>query len=134
MSTDTGMHLRVVTANAVVVDDPADKVSIEAIDGWFTLLPRHIDFVAALVPGLLAYEHEGRERFVAVDGGTLVKRGQSVRVAAPEAIPGDDVLGLQRALRASFQESSETERAARAAIAHLETDAVRRLMELEHHD
>lgn len=129
----TAMQLRVVTANAVVVDDVADEVSVEALDGWFTLLPRHVDLVAALVPGLLAYVHEGRERFVAVGGGTIVKRGRVVRVAAPEAIPGDDVLGLQRALRASFRESSETERRARTAIARLETDAVRRLMELEDH-
>jgi F-type H+-transporting ATPase subunit epsilon len=134
MSADDAMQLRVVTANAVVVDGEADKVSIEAIDGWRTLLPRHVDFVAALVPGLLAYELDGVERFVAVDGGTLVKRGRSVRVAAPEAIPGDDVLALHRALRASFEEWSDTEHRARVAIAHLETDAVRRLMELEHHD
>ncbi len=57
-----------------------------------------------------------------------------MRVATPEAIPGEDVLGLQRALRASFRESSESEQRARTAIAHLETDAIRRLMELEHHD
>lgn len=134
MSTDAAMELRVVTANAVVVDDHADKVSIEALDGWRTLLPRHVDFVTVLVPGLLAYELDGRERFVAVDGGTLVKRGRTVRVAAPEAIPGEDVLGLQRALRAAFRESTESEQRARTAIAHLETDAIRRLMELEHDD
>jgi F-type H+-transporting ATPase subunit epsilon len=133
MSTNMSMRLQVVTPGAVVIDVAAEKVSTEAMNGAFTLLPRHVDFVAALVPGLLSYVADEVERLVAVDGGILVKRGRSVRVATAAAIPGDDVLGLQRALRATFQESTESERRARTAIAHLETDAVRRLLELEDH-
>ena len=117
-----------------MVDAPADKVSTEAVDGSFTLLPRHIDMVAALVPGLLTYVLDGVERLVAIDGGILVKRDRSVRVATGEAIPGDDAADLQRALSASMEDSRDAERRTRAAIAHLETDAIRRLMELEDHD
>jgi len=134
MSTTAAMRLQVVTPGAVVIDEPADKVSTEAVNGAFTLLPRHIDFVAALVPGLLTYVNGDVEQLVAVDGGILVKRGRSVRVATAAAIPGEDVLDLQRALRATFEGFGETERRARVAIAHLETDAVRRLLELEDHD
>ena len=124
------MHLLVVTPGRVVVDASADKVSTEAIDGSFTLLPRHIDVAAALVPGLLTYVLDGVERLVAIDGGILVKR---VRVATGEAIPGEDAADLQRVLNASLEDSSDAERRTRAAIAHLETDAIRRLMELEDH-
>lgn len=130
----TTMHLQVVTPAAIVVDDRADKVSTEAVDGAFTLLPRHVDFVAPLVPGLLAYVRDGVERLVAIDGGVLVKRGASVHVATAEAVPGDDLVGLQRALRRSAEQAGEGERRARSAIAHLETDAIRRLLELEDHD
>ena len=133
MSAGASMRLQVVTPGAVVIDVTATKVSTEAMNGAFTLLPRHVDFVAALVPGLLSYVADDVERLVAVDGGILVKRGPWVRIATAAAIPGDDVLGLQHALRTSFQESTESERRARAAIAHLETDAVRRLLELEDH-
>jgi F-type H+-transporting ATPase subunit epsilon len=133
MTSASSMRLQVVTPDAIVVDTPTTKVSTEAVDGSFTLLPRHVDVVAALVPGLLAYVVDDAERLVAVDRGILVKRGRSVRVATTAAIPGDDVIGLQRALRASYRESTESERRARTAIAHLETDAVRRLMELEDH-
>lgn len=128
------MHLHVVTPGSVVVDASADKVSTEAVNGSFTLLPRHIDMVTALVPGLLTYVLDGVERLVAIDGGVLVKRDRSVRVATGEAIPGDDAADLQRVLSASLEDSREAERRTRAAIAHLETDAIRRLMELEDHD
>jgi F0F1-type ATP synthase epsilon subunit len=45
--------------------------------------------VTALVPGLLTYVLDGVERLVAIDGGILVKRDRSVRVATGEAIPGE---------------------------------------------
>lgn len=128
------MRLHVVTPASVVVDTSADKVSTEAANGAFTLLPRHVDFVAALVPGLLAYVVDDVERLVAIDGGILVKHDRTVHVATGEAIPGDDATDLQRALSSGLDERSEGERRTRAAIAHLETDAIRRLMELEDHD
>jgi F-type H+-transporting ATPase subunit epsilon len=128
------MRLHVVTPASVVIDASADKVSTEAVDGAFTLLPRHVDFVAALVQGLLTYVLDDVERLVAIDGGILVKHDRTVHVATGEAIRGDDAADLQRSLSTSLDASSEAERRTRSAIAHLETDAIRRLMELEDHD
>jgi F-type H+-transporting ATPase subunit epsilon len=110
------MRLRVVTPDAIIVDEEVSKVGAEAADGAFTLLPRHVDFAD--------------ECLLAIDGGVLVKRRFSVRVATPEAISGDSVVALQRALRSSFEELGERERQSRSALAHLETDAVRRLIEM----
>lgn len=124
------MRLRVVTPDAIVVDEDVVKVAAEAADGAFTLLPRHVDFVATLVPGLLSYVGDDDERLLAIDGGVLVKRRFSVRVATPGAISGDGVVALQRALRSSFEQLGERERQSRSALAHLETDAVRRLIEM----
>lgn len=126
----TTMRLLVVTPGEVVVDQKVDKINAEAVDGAFALLPRHVDFVATLVPGLLSFVADDDERLLAIDGGVLVKQRFTVRVATPEAIRGDSVLALQRALRASFEELGERERQSRSALAHLETDAVRRLIEM----
>jgi F-type H+-transporting ATPase subunit epsilon len=128
------IHLEVLTPARVVVDDRASTVSAEARNGSFTLLPRHIDFTASLVPGLLTYTVGEQEHLLAVDAGILVKRGPSVRVATGGAVEGDSVLSLQRQLRASFKDTTESEQQTRAALAHLETDAFRRLLELEDHD
>lgn len=54
----------------------------EAENGSFGLLPRHIDVVTALVPGILAYvDGNGRQHLVGIDEGILVKCGDEVRVA-----------------------------------------------------
>ncbi len=134
-TSDQTMELRVLTPGSVVVEATAVKISAEAVNGAFTLLPRHVDLATALAPGLVAYvDVVDGERLLAVNGGILVKRGRSVRVATPDAVPGESVTDLQRALRASFEEQGESERRSRTALAHLETDAIRRLIEMELHD
>ena len=61
-------------------------------NGSFCLEPRDIDFVSALVPGLLMYIAEtGQEVIVAIDEGTLVKCGDDVFVSTYNAFRGDDL-------------------------------------------
>ena len=80
------MRLKLLIPTRVVVDEEVAKVVADGEHGSFCLLPEHVDFLAALVPGLLAFEDEaGQERFVAVDEGVLVKRGDEVLVSTRQA-------------------------------------------------
>lgn len=125
------MRLEVITPMAVCVDRPVRRIVAEGPDGRFGLLPGHIDFVSALVPGILLYETEdGAERFVAVNSGTLVKCGEEVRVAVRGAVDGDDLGALRDRVEAEFRQHDEEERDARAALARLEAGMVRRFRDL----
>jgi F-type H+-transporting ATPase subunit epsilon len=116
---------------AVCVDRPVRRIVAEAPDGFFGMLPRHVDVVAELVPGILLYETaDGAERFVAVNAGTLVKCGDDVRVAVRGAIDGDDLTALRARVEADFRGRDEAERDARAALARLEAGMVRRFRDL----
>ena len=126
------MHLKVLLPTQVLVDEPVAKVTAEAEDGGFCLLPRHVDFAAALVPGLLAFEPTaGGEQFLAIDEGTLVKCGEEVLVSTRRAVRGADLGELQRMVDEQFSVLDEREKAARTASAKLEADLVRRFMELK---
>jgi F-type H+-transporting ATPase subunit epsilon len=104
----------------------------EAPDGYFGMLPHHIDFVTELVPGILVYEtDDGKEHFVAVNSGTLVKCAGVVRVAVRAAIAGEDLAELRRRVETEFRRQDEDERQARSALARLEASMVRRFQELE---
>ena len=46
------MSLKIVLPTRVLLDVKIRKIVAEAVDGAFGVLPRHIDFVAALRPGL----------------------------------------------------------------------------------
>ena len=122
------MLVRIILPSGTLLEQPAAKVVAEARNGSFCLLPRHVDFVAALVPGILAItSREGEETFVAVDEGILVKRDQEVLVSIPNAVQG--ALGeLRQAVREQFQQRGEQEQKARLALDHLEASLVRRIV------
>lgn len=126
------MQLKLQTPTQVLLDVPAVKVVAEAQNGLFCLLPRHVDFVAALVPGILYYTTAaGEERLVAVDEGALVKCGAEVLVSTTNAVLGTDLTALQAMVAETFLELDDDERRARSALARLELGALRRLLELE---
>jgi len=126
------MRLRVLLPGEVLVDERVTRVVAEAQNGFFCLLPRHVDFVAALVPGLLSFTCEdGSEKLAAVDQGILVKCAGDVMVSAYGGLRGDDAVALESALAQMAEELSEEERSARTGLARLEAGTLRRLLELE---
>ncbi|GBC61489.1 ATP synthase F0F1 subunit epsilon [Desulfonema ishimotonii] len=123
------MKLIVYLPSALFLDETVVSVVAEGVAGHFCLRPRHIDFVTALVPGILAFRMpDGAERFAAVNGGILVKQGDAVRISTRYAVSGP--LGqLRQAVEGMLTDADERERSARAAVARLEAGFIRRFME-----
>ncbi|MGK7874100.1 MAG: F0F1 ATP synthase subunit epsilon [Xenococcaceae cyanobacterium] len=125
------MRLKVLLPNEVLVDQPVTKVIAEAENGSFCLLPHHIDFVAALVPGILSFEFEGgQEAFLAVDEGTLVKCGTQLLVSTRNAVRGADLETLKETVEQQFRVLDEREKLTRSALAKFEASIMRRFKEL----
>ena len=126
------MRLKVLLPTEILLDDEVSKVCAEAENGAFCLLPRHIDFATALVPGILFFLFpDGREEFLAVDEGILVKRGPEVLVSTRNAVVGPDLGTLRQTVDEQFRTLTEHEKITRSAFARLEADLVRRFVELE---
>ncbi|MCW8827433.1 MAG: F0F1 ATP synthase subunit epsilon [Gammaproteobacteria bacterium] len=126
------LHLQLLLPTEVLVDREVVKVIAEAENGEFCLLPRHIDFVAALVPGVLSfYISEEEERFAAIDEGILVKSGRDVLISTPNGVLGTDLAKLQSLVEDHFLELDEHERKVRSALARLEAGTVRGFWELQ---
>jgi F-type H+-transporting ATPase subunit epsilon len=122
------LRLRVFLPTETLVDAQVVKVVAEAEDGAFCILPRHADWVAALVPGILVYRTAGgEERLCALDTGTLVKVGDDVRIACFNAIPGADLERLRQTVQETFEDLAEHEREARSALSRLEAGTLREL-------
>lgn len=126
------IRLKVFLPTEVLLDEEVTKVVADQENGAFGLLPRHVDFVAALVPGVVAYvDMDGIEHFVGTDHGTLVKQGQEVLVSTRSAVLGDDLDRLRSIVAERFLELDDRERSARSALARLEAGVVRRFIELQ---
>jgi F-type H+-transporting ATPase subunit epsilon len=125
------MKLKVLLPSEILIDQEVTKVIAEAENGSFCLLPRHIDFVAALPPGILIFESaEGHEEFIAVDEGTLVKVGREVLVSTRNAVRSSELGTLKQIVEQEFRVLDDREKMAHSASAKLEADLVRRFIEL----
>jgi len=125
------MRLKVLLPTRVLLDEQVKKVVAEATNGSFGMLPRHIDFVAPLAPGLLSFvDAAGEEQFVAVDQGMLVKHGTEVLVSTRQAVTGADLGKLRETISEQFHQLEDREKLTRTALARLESQIVRRFMEL----
>lgn len=106
------------------------RIVAQTLQGSIGLLPRRLDCVAALVPGILVYESaDGVEHYVAVDEGVMVKTGAQVRVSVRRAIAGADLRSLRQAVEQEFLVLDEQDQMVRSAMARLETGFMRQFME-----
>jgi len=125
------MKLKVLLPTEVLIEEEVAQVTAEGKDGFFCLKPRHVDFVSALVPGLLSYiTVPGEEVFMAVGEGVLVKYGTDVLVSTAQAATGPDLGTLKDTVEKSFRLLDDRERSSRTAIAKLEANFVRKFLEL----
>ena len=127
------MRLKILLPAEVFLTEEVVKIIAEAENGFFCLLPRHIDFTAALVPGVFSFTSGNEETFLAIDGGTLIKRGDEVLVSTRNAVRGPELGTLKAVVIKQFEEIDEREKKARSAAAKLEVDLLRRFMELKEH-
>jgi len=104
------------------------RIVAETREGSFGLLPRRLDCVVALAPGILIYETEAEgEVYVAVDEGVLIKTAPGVLVSVRNAIAGTDLGQLREAVEREFLHLDEREQSVRSVLAKMESGLIRRM-------
>lgn len=149
MNATNQLRLKILLPTEILFDGLVTKVIAEAQNGFFCLLPRHIDCVAALVPGILCFyvrqspsenvaseSDKGEkitvaENFVGIDSGVLIKCGDQVLVSTFNAVRTQNLDQLKETVEKQFLALDEQEQLARTALTHLEAATIRRFVELE---
>ena len=131
----TSMTLKVLLPFQVFAEKTGvTRIVAETREGSFGILPRRLDCVAALAPGILIYENEIEgEVYLAVDEGVLIKTGLDVLVSVRNAIAGTDLGKLRDSVEREFLNLDKREQSVRSALAKMESGFIRRLAEF-HHD
>ena len=134
MPQPTLMNLKVLLPFRVFAEiTGVSRIVAETREGSFGLLPRRLDCVAALPPGILIYEDEADgEVYIAVDEGVLVKTGLDVLVSVRNAIGGTDLGQLREAVEREFVNLNEREQSVRSVMAKMESSFIRRIAEFHH--
>ena len=125
------MELQVLVPDRVLVKAQAVRIKGEGGQGNFVMLPRHLDSVTALVPGIFAFQSPADAwAYLAIDSGILVKQGPTVAVSVLQAIQGDDPTHLLQVVDAEFRQLDERQRQTQTALAQLEVGFIRGLSTL----
>jgi F-type H+-transporting ATPase subunit epsilon len=107
------------------------RIVAESFQGSFGLLPHRLDCTVALSPGILIYEtNKGEEFFIAVDEGILIKAGQDVTISVRNAIRGNELGSMHKAVEQEFKNIDEQEKSVRSVMAKLEMGFIRKFEEL----
>lgn len=128
------MHLKILIPFQIAVDaSGVSRIVAETLQGSLGILPRRLDCVAALVPGILIFEREKEgETFVAVDEGILIKRGRDVLVSVRNAVGGEDLDRLRQTIEREFRHLDEEEYNVRQVLAKMESTLIRRFVRSRH--
>ncbi|MEO8452146.1 MAG: F0F1 ATP synthase subunit epsilon [Gemmatimonadota bacterium] len=126
------IHLKVLLPFGVFVEKAGiSRIVAETHEGSVGLLPRRLDCVAALVPGIFTYQiGSAPEAYVAVDQGVMVKAGLDVLVSVRRAISGTDLGKLRDAVEKEFRAVDEQEQDVRVVTATMEAAFLRRFAEV----
>ena len=125
------MTLNIMTPEQKRTFEGVKKIIAEAQNGSFCLKPRHIDYVAALVPGILNFVEGKTETFIAVNTGVLIKQANNVLISVRHAIEGDDLDDLDRVVQEEFYVLDKKEQETQIALEQLQADFIRRFVELQ---
>jgi len=126
------MLLKILLPAEILLELEVKKIVAEAENGSFCLMPNHTDFVATLAPGLFTYERaEGGKELLAMDVGTLVKKGAHVLVSTRNAVRATDLGKLKQVVMEQYDILDEREKMVRSASAKLEASLIRRFVELK---
>lgn len=128
------MHLKILLPFQIFADvTGVSRVVVETREGSFGLLPHRLDCVAALAPGILIYNDEGgKEIFVAVDEGVMVKTGSNVLISVRNAVSGTDLNQLHRTVEQEFLKQGDQEQSLHQAMNKMESGLIRRLAVMSH--
>ncbi len=126
------MQLTVCSPMGTVLQTEALKVTFETLNGFYTLMPKHVDFVAAMKPNIVRYTDENNnESYVACHRGIVVKKGKNVTMSVQNAVVSKSLESLSTVIKNDFKENEERRKELNLAMARLELGLVRGFSKLK---
>lgn len=127
------MNLKILLPYKVFLNEnKVNKVIIETAKGSYGILPKRLDFVAALVPGIFTYETlNNTVQYLAVDEGILVKTGSTIIVSVQNSFGGTDLGKMHELVIKEYQEMRSSEKKFRQTMAKIESNFLLRLKQFQ---
>ena len=127
----SSLELGIRTAVETLFQGPVESIRAEDLDGWFGIRAGRRDVAAVLPPGLLLFEDESGEGFVALAGGLLSLRDDECHVMARDAVLARQLSEIEDHVDAYLRRRREDPDLQRDVFHDLAKEALRRLSRQE---
>lgn len=125
------MILKIFSPTNIILETQITKFDFEALDGYFTILPRHVDFVSAMPPNISKYQTtDGKIHYIACNRGILVKKADTLSISVHKAVLSDDLKTLSETIKTDFKAEEEERKELNTAMARLEVGLTKTFMKL----
>lgn len=124
------MRVKLVLPYKTILDKSVNKITAPGVEGDFQILPKHIDGTWSLKAGILVIDIE-TDIYFAISQGVLVKEGDIVYISCFQAIRGDSLESLADTVKNDLLVLSKREKKAREVLLRLETDTIKRFIEID---
>ena len=88
-------HLEIITPEKVVYKNDIDEVVVPTENGQIAILPNHVGLLTQIIPGEIIVKKGGSQQALAVTGGFLEIKSNSVSILADYAVRAEDIEVLQ---------------------------------------
>lgn len=86
------------TPDKTFCDGPVDSVMCPSADGYFGILPRHAQMVAAVGLGIIKVQAAGISKLFVVDGGVAEVTPEETIILADLVVPAADSIDAEQKL------------------------------------
>ncbi len=125
------MIITIILPNRTILERQADKITAPGSEGSFQILPKHVDFVSSLKPGILSIFFDGSIEYYAISYGMLVKQSDTVYITCLQAIKGDSLDTLSETVSENFSRMDDNEKRINSILVKMESDTLKRFLELD---
>lgn len=85
------LHLKIVTPEKEIFDEPVDMVSLTSEQGQLGILPNHANLMAKLEPGELRIKKSGKEEVLATGDGFIQINNNTLTILTDLAVDESDI-------------------------------------------
>lgn len=124
------MRIKLILPYRTILDKEVKKITAPGSNGEFQILPKHIDATWSLKAGILTLAAD-KNLYYAINQGVAVKQANIVYISTFQAIAGESLRELSKTVEESLKILNEKERKAREVLVRLETDTIKKFMEID---
>ena len=126
------MELCVHSPLGILLEQDILSVTVETLDGYYTLLPKHVDFAAVLTSGIVSYKTLAeQEKYLACHQGIVVKKAGRVTISVQGGILADSLPELQQQIALEAKQNEQQRKELNTAMARLELGVIRGFQKLK---